>query len=191
MSVENLPDEHGAAERIAPPLKRETILPNHDRGRIATLVAMCSLAGVAVGFGLSTAAMQAASDASRTVIVTDMRPAPVDPQLLPDATGDLAWLGIKFRTAEVQTEGRGTGAVVDEVVPRSPARAIGLHRGDIIVGYDYTPVHTSTDLVHMVRTSSVGDRPTLQILRDGRSIMLQPTLGSVPPALRAVISRNR
>ena len=190
MSVENMPDEHGAAERIAPPLKRETILPNHDRGRIATLVAMCSLAGVAVGFGLSTAAMQAASDASRTVIVTDVRPSAVDPQLLPNAGGDLAWLGIRFRTAEVRADGRGTGAVIDDVVPHSPARAIGLATGDIIVGYDYTPVHTSSDLVHMVRTSHVGDRPSLQVLRGGHSIEVRPVLVDVPPSQRAAISRN-
>jgi len=185
MSVENLPDQH-AAEPVAL-LKRETILPNHDRGRIATLVAMCSLAGVAVGFGLSTAAMQAASDASRTVIVTDVRPA--EAQLIPNATGDLAWLGIRFRTAAVESEGRGTGAVIDLVVPRSPAQAVGLATGDIVVGYDYVPVHTSDDLVHMVRASAVGDQPVLQILRGRRSMQVRATLGNVPPSQRAAISR--
>jgi predicted metalloprotease with PDZ domain len=185
MSVENLPDEHGAAERIATPLTRETILPNHDRGRIATLVAMCSLAGVAVGFGLSTAAMQAASDASRTVIVTDVRPAAVDPELLPNAGGDLAWLGIHF-----VTEGHDAGALVNSVVPGSPATVIGLHADDVVVGYDRTPIRTSDDLVHMVRASHVGDRPVLQVRRDGHSVQLRPVLANVPRSQRASISRD-
>ena len=39
-------------------LKRETILPAPDRSRVAAVAAMCSLAGIAVGFGLSMFALQ-------------------------------------------------------------------------------------------------------------------------------------
>jgi S1-C subfamily serine protease len=165
MSVENVP-----------PLKRETILPNSDRGRVATLVAMCSLAGVAVGFGLSTAAMQAASDASRTVVITDVRAAPTG-EFAP-ANDDTPWLGIGFHTA---CHG---GAVVDRVYPAAPAEAAGLLPGDIVVGYERVPIHTSTDLFHMVRTSAIGERPVIDVLRNGHAVELQPTLASVPASLR-------
>ena len=164
MSVENVP-----------PLKRETILPSSDRGRVATLVAMCSLAGVAVGFGLSTAAMQAASDASRTVVITDVRPA-ASPELMA-ATADTPWLGIGFHTVT-------NGVVVDRVFAATPAEAVGLHTGDVIIGYERVPVHTSTDLFHMVRSSAIGERPVIALLRNGRALEVSPTLAPVPVTLR-------
>lgn len=163
MSVENVP-----------PLKRETILPSSDRGRVATLVAMCSLAGVAVGFGLSTAAMQAASDASRTVVITDVRPS--SPELLA-ATADTPWLGIGFHTVN-------NGVVVDRVFAATPAEAVGLHTGDVIIGYERVPVHTSTDLFHMVRSSAIGERPVIDVLRNGHAVEVSPTLAPVPVTLR-------
>jgi predicted metalloprotease with PDZ domain len=165
MSVENVP-----------PLKRETILPNSDRGRVATLVAMCSLAGVAVGFGLSTAAMQAASDASRTVVITDVRPA--SSAELAVASDDTPWLGIRFHT------GCQGGAVVDQVYPATPAEAAGVLPGDVVIGYERVPVHTSTDLFHMVRTSAIGERPVIDLVRNGHAVELQPTLAPVPQTLR-------
>src|SRR6476661_5035093 len=128
MSVEN-ETEVTAGTVPAAPLRREAILPNGDRGRVATLVAMCSLAGVAVGFGLSTAAMQAASEA-RTVVITDVRAVPVDREVI---TGDeTPWLGVRFHSAA--QDGYHVGATVDQIVAGSPAQLGGFHVGDIIVG---------------------------------------------------------
>jgi S1-C subfamily serine protease len=185
MSVEN---EQETAAVTAPSLKRETILPNSDRGRVATLVAMCSLAGVAVGFGLSTAAMQAASDASRTVVITDVRSLPsgyIDRELLP-ALDSVPWLGIRFHTA-AQEDGMTIGALVDVVLPATPAEAVGLAAGDVIIGYEHVAVHTSTELFRMVRNARIGDQPVLDVIRGGHAISLQPTLSTVPVEMKPYI----
>jgi S1-C subfamily serine protease len=164
MSVENVPS-----------LRREAILPQSDRGRVATLVAMCSLAGVAVGFGLSTAAMQAASDASRAVMVSDVRLTASD---VAPPGDDTPWLGIGFHT------GTCGGAVVDQVRPGSPAASVGLRPGDLVIGYDHARVNNTADLFHKVRASSIGDRPTIDVLRGNHTLALQPTLAVWPPDLR-------
>jgi len=186
MSVES---EHDApAQVMVPTLKRETILPNSDRGRVATLVAMCSLAGVAVGFGLSTAAMQAASDASRTVVITDVRAVPSYLDVVP-VTEAVPWLGIRFHTAILPEDGNTSGALIDVVLPATPAEAVGLQRGDIVIGYEHVPVHTSTELFRMVRNAHVGDAPVLDVMRDGRAVELRPTLGNVPVEMKPYVSR--
>ena len=184
MSVENEPERETAG--TVPALVRETILPNGDRGRVATLVAMCSLAGVAVGFGLSTAAMQAASEA-RTVVITDVRSVPVDREII--AGDETPWLGVRFHSSAL--DGNVVGATIDEVVPGSPAPATGLHIGDIIVGYEHQPVHNSADLFRMVRGSSVGDHPSMQVLRASRPLEVRPELASVPIEFRTQMIENR
>ena len=163
MSVENVP-----------PLKREAILPSSDRGRVATLVAMCSLAGVAVGFGLSTAAMQAASDASRTVIVSDVRLSAND---VAPPGDDTPYLGIGFHT-------QCGGVVVDHVNAGSPAAAVGLRPGDLVTGFDHARVSNTADLFHKVRSSAIGDRPVIDVMRAGHNLELQPTLAMYPAELR-------
>ncbi len=179
MSVENESGESAVAATVAP-LKRETILPNSDRGRVATLVAMCSLAGVAVGFGLSTAAMQAASDASRTIVITDVRSGYLDREVLP-ATDSVPWLGVGFHTA--YDDGAMVGALIDRVFPATPAEVVGLIVGDVVVGYEHAPVHSSTELFRMVRASSVGAHPALAVIRHGHAIELRPTLSAIPVQL--------
>ena len=164
-----------SVENVVPPLKREAILPSSDRGRVATLVAMCSLAGVAVGFGLSTAAMQAASDASRAVMVSDVRLSAND---VAPPGDDTPFLGVDFHT------GHCGGAVIDRVKPGSPAAAVGIRSGDLVIGYDGTRVSNTTDLFHKVRSSAIGDRPVIDVLRAGHTLELQPTLGAYPAELR-------
>ncbi len=46
-------------------LERQTVVMVNDRGRLALLVALCTLAGVAVGFGLSTLIAGSRADCSR------------------------------------------------------------------------------------------------------------------------------
>ncbi|HTJ42218.1 MAG TPA: PDZ domain-containing protein [Kofleriaceae bacterium] len=132
---------------------------------------MCSLAGVAVGFGLSTAAMQAASDAQRAVVITDVRPS-IDP-----VSADTPWLGLRFHTVS-------TGVVVEQVYAATPAEAVGVQAGDVIVAYDRVPIHSSNDLFRMVRGSAIGERPILSMLRHGHALEVQPTLSPVPVQLR-------
>ncbi|MCE9573259.1 MAG: PDZ domain-containing protein [Deltaproteobacteria bacterium] len=153
-------------------LRREAILPSDDRRRLGTMVAMCSLAGVAVGFGLSTAAMQAASEASRTVVLEQR-----SVELVP-AGADVPWLGVRFRDARGQLDGLTQGAAIDRVICNTPAARAGFEVGDVVVRYDGRPVLSMSDFYTDVRSSEVGDQPTIDVVRDGHAVELHPTLGA-------------
>ncbi len=179
MSVESERDVHEPGTTVAmttsPPtaLRREAILPSDDRRRIGTMVAMCSLAGVAVGFGLSTAAMQAASEASRTVVINEHRSV----ELVP-AAADVPWLGVRFRDARADVDGLTQGAAIERVLCNTPAARAGVQAGDVVVQYDGRPVLSMNDLYRDVRTSDIGDEPAIDVVRNGHAIVLHPTLGA-------------
>lgn len=179
MSVESERDVHESGTTVAlttsapAPLKREAILPSDDRRRIGTMVAMCSLAGVAVGFGLSTAAMQAATQASRTVVL-EQRPY----ELTVDRPAGTPWLGVRFRDADMRRDGLGQGAVIDMVIRGTPAERAGFQPGDVVVQFEGRPVLSMQDFYGDVRSSSVGDSVRIDVVRDGHAYTLEPTLGA-------------
>lgn len=84
------------------------------------------------------------------------------------------YLGVTVAPAD-----RG-GAVIGEVAPGSPAAAAGLRPGDIVVRIGERQVTDSNDLVSAVRSSSVGDRLSLEYLRDGTLQSTEVTLGELP-----------
>jgi len=71
-TVAQPPPQPGPAQ--APPrpdqgkLERQTVVMINDRGRLALLVGLCTLAGVAVGFGLSTMIAQSGSACSHNAL---------------------------------------------------------------------------------------------------------------------------
>ncbi len=90
-----------------------------------------------------------------------------------------------------------TGAYVVSVVPGSPADQAGVHGavplserssdeslppgGDLIVAVDGRPVREFNDLLHyLFQYTRPGDTITLTVLRDGKKINLQLTLGKRP-----------
>jgi Do/DeqQ family serine protease len=72
------------------------------------------------------------------------------------------------------------GAWVNEVVPGSPAEAIGLKTGDVVIDLAGEPIADSSSL----RNQTVGlnlDRPvSLTYLRDGRSVTVQVKIAEMP-----------
>ena len=113
-----------------------------------------------------------------------------------------SWLGISGTTMDpdlaqamgLQADQRG--ALVIEVVPGGPADQAGLQGsdrqitvdgeerqvgGDVIVALDGQPVETFDDLVtYLVRSTTVGQKVTLTVLRDGREQQIEATLGERP-----------
>jgi S1-C subfamily serine protease len=84
------------------------------------------------------------------------------------------------------------GALVEEIVPNSPADKAGLHGsdrqvtidgqdvnvgGDVITAIDSTPVKSMDDvIVYLADHTGVGQKVTLTILRDGKEMSLDVTL---------------
>lgn len=72
----------------------------------------------------------------------------------------------------------GGPAVVEQVLPGSPAEEAGIQPGDVIESYDGRDVTDSKQLIGLVREGRVGDEVTLKILRGQTRIKLQVTLRS-------------
>jgi C-terminal processing protease CtpA/Prc len=157
-------------ESNVPVLQRETILPSSDRGRLAAIVATCSLAGLAGGMALSMlaethrAAMQTRQEAQLRV------------------AGPVTWLGVKIVDVSPR---ECSGVRVSSVEPGSPALAAGIRRGDLILGFGGDRICNDDHLLDVVRTSSVGAAPHIEILRGHQPLVVQPTLRDMPAPVRA------
>jgi S1-C subfamily serine protease len=75
-----------------------------------------------------------------------------------------------FRVPEVN------GVLVVRVLPNTAAASAGIHRGDVILDVDGTPVSSSEDLQNLVEGSEVKKRLNLTIERQGhsRQIAIRP-----------------
>ena len=70
-----------------------------------------------------------------------------------------------------------SGALVEQVVPGSPAREAGVRKGDIITAVGDTRIASYGDLLGALRDHEPGDRVTLTIFRNTEEKKLEVTLG--------------
>jgi C-terminal processing protease CtpA/Prc len=157
-------------ESNVPVLQRETILPSSDRGRLAAIVATCSLAGLAGGMALSMLA-----ETHRAAMATRE-----EAQLR--VAGPVTWLGVRITDV---SQRECAGVKVSYVEPRSPAFTAGLRRGDLILGFGGDRICDDDHLLDVVRASAVGASPHIEILRGHQPLVVQPTLRDMPPVIRA------
>jgi putative serine protease PepD len=97
--------------------------------------------------------------------------APVVADLLADGEVEHAYLGISLETTSA-------GVEVTSVVSSSPAADAGVQSGDVIVGYDGQDVSSSAQLRALVDEGKPGDAVTLKLLRDGKTVEVDVTLGT-------------
>jgi serine protease Do len=93
------------------------------------------------------------------------------PQLRTAGRVTRGWLGVYIQkiTPEIAdsmglTQARG--ALVAEVLPKGPASAAGLKRGDVIVSFDNREIDDSRELPLLVGRSPLGHQARLKIIRD-------------------------
>ncbi len=74
------------------------------------------------------------------------------------------------------------GALVQQVLPQSPAAKAGLHRGDLVISAGQKPVHAPADLLAVVEGSKVGEALDLEVLRGEESLKLPIRPAPLPEA---------
>lgn len=184
-----------------PRLQREAVVLVHDRGRFAVLVALCTLAGVAVGFVLGAFASDrnaAYGDAGAAMLsaypgadepddtscpAAPHPPAVIRPRHVPDPgvnlwRPDIDILSIdSYAWLGVRLDD-DNGARVTEVIAGSPAAAAGLQDGDIVTTVDGESIAKASQLQRAIRDREPGDDVSITVLRNGDDITLSAELGS-------------
>jgi len=104
------------------------------------------------------------------------------PQLRQGARMERAWIGIGGgRPGEGRPGPAGEqGAVVQRVMPQSPAATAGLHPGDVVVEFEGDPIHNWMDLLAATGQRQPGQSVHLVVLRDGQRVEVTVTLGVRP-----------
>ena len=96
------------------------------------------------------------------------------------------WLGVELASeitpAMVRAFGlpNEKGALVNDVLPNSPAQKAGLKRGDVIVAFDGRPATSSIQLQTLVGQTQPKTAVPVEIWRDGRRQRLTLKLGERP-----------
>ncbi len=98
-----------------------------------------------------------------------------------DGKIDRGWLGVQIRpmsdeVAQVLGYDKGRGAVIEEVMPDSPAQRAGLKPGDIVLKFDDAEIADLRDLTRAVGAAEPGSRHEMEILRKGEKMTLDVRL---------------
>lgn len=91
------------------------------------------------------------------------------------------WLGVEIQTlnperaklAGVQAK---AGVLVLGVQDGRPAAVAGFKPYDVIVGFNGTPMKNSCQLKRTVASTAAGSKVAVQVIREGRRMILHPTL---------------
>jgi putative serine protease PepD len=107
----------------------------------------------------------------------------IAPQLIADGSAEHAYLGVTLETTQVTFDGvTRQGVKITEVYADSAAATAGLKVGDVIVGIDGHPTTEMAALQAWVRTYAVGQQVTFTVVRDGKALDIQATLGKLDSA---------
>ncbi|MCL2711275.1 MAG: trypsin-like peptidase domain-containing protein [Planctomycetaceae bacterium] len=90
-------------------------------------------------------------------------------------TEDLVWYDVQQMGQE-----RPRGAAIVGFVPRSPARAAGLQRGDIIRRWGETDITSPLHLTHVVTLTTPGTVVPVEVFRRGENLTIDVTVGTRP-----------
>ena len=92
------------------------------------------------------------------------------------------WLGVRIQPVDDAIAvslglKQAEGALVAGVDPKGPAKPAGIEAGDVIIKFDGKPVKESRDLPRMVASEAVGSKAQVTVLRKGKEVTLDVTLG--------------
>jgi serine protease Do len=106
------------------------------------------------------------------------------PQLKDRGSVTRGWLGVSIQQitpelAKTFDLKQASGALVSDVMGASPAEKAGMKQGDVIVEFDGKKVKSSSELPHIVGSTSVGKEVIMKIIRDGEELALQVKVGEL------------
>jgi len=135
--------------------------------------------------GITTAVSWRASNIGFAVPINQA--AEVLPQLKSRGRVSRGYMGVTLRDVDVDlVESLGLtarrGALVEEVIERSPAERAGLRAYDVILGVDDERVGSHDELVRRVAARPPGSTASLRIERDGREQVVHVRLAERPGA---------
>ena len=105
------------------------------------------------------------------------------------------WLGVKIQlvTSEIAESlglGEPRGALVAEVTAGGPAQVSGIRPGDVIISFAGRPIAQMRDLPRMVANTPVGQSVPMTVLRDGREVAVQVTVGRLEEAEKLAATQS-
>jgi serine protease Do/serine protease DegQ len=112
-------------------------------------------------------------------------------QLIEKGTVTRGWLGVSIQPltpelAESFGLAKTTGALVNQIIPGSPAAQAGVRRGDVLLSFDGREVRGVRELQLLVASTPVGRQVPLVLLRDGKRLTVSVTLTAQQPRSAAV-----
>jgi serine protease Do len=95
------------------------------------------------------------------------------------------WLGVSIQgiTPELAQQfglKKDYGTLVADVIENSPAEKGGFMRGDVIIELDGKEVDEPYNMRNMVASTNPGEDVTFKVIRNGRVVSLQVTIGELP-----------
>ena len=158
-------------------------------------------AGQVIGINSSIASTATSSDSAGSIGIGFAIPSNlvkrVANEIIKDGKVKHVALGVTITTGTVEADGvTRAGAKVtagtsgSAVVSGSPADKAGLKVGDVIVAYDGNAVSSTYSLLGYVRASALNDKVTLTIVRGGKTMDVEVTLGKEESAVNGSGSSN-
>ncbi|MGK7935311.1 MAG: HhoA/HhoB/HtrA family serine endopeptidase [Xenococcaceae cyanobacterium] len=139
--------------------------------------------------GINTAIIRNAQGLGFAIPVNTARD--IAQQLVAKGRVDHAYLGIRMTalTPEIKQQLKAErnlnldnqeGVLIVGIVPNSPAARSGLRAGDVITAIDRQKISTASEVQKAVENTQVGDKLSLQLVRQGNPLALNVEVGLLP-----------
>jgi len=114
-------------------------------------------------------------------------------QLIAKGEVKRAYLGVMIKPvdanfARVLNVATGQGAIVNDVVPSSPAAKAGVERQDVILDFNGHKVGGTKELQGIVERLEVGKTYNMTVIRDGKQLSVPVTVQEMPS--RSLVARG-
>jgi len=116
-------------------------------------------------------------------------------QLTSRGTVTRAYLGVNVQPIDQEMARQfkvavGSGVIITQIAPESPAAACKLETGDIIVRMAGKPIHNLRELLGAVEQLHIGRKHEIDVLRNGKDLRLEVTATELPHEPRHPTTNN-